>query len=262
VAKRGARAPVTVPATTVAIRPASTVPVVPPPVSGAAPARFGTSAVGSPLPSSQQCAAWVRASPAPAEVRQVNAAANATPGQPLAGATGLLARVDGAFTGTTEQILRWAACKWGIDEDVVKAQAAVESWWRADTLGGWASGDAASCEPDHALGVDGREDSCPESFGLLQVRYPYHQIAFPEAATSSALNVDYAYAVWRRCYVGTDGWLGTVEHGAAYRAGDADGCLGAWFAGHWHTAAADGYVSRVRTYRAQRIWTTAAFRAS
>jgi len=27
------------------------------------------------------------------------------------------AKVDGQYTGTTDMIIRWAACKWGIDED-------------------------------------------------------------------------------------------------------------------------------------------------
>jgi hypothetical protein len=38
-------------------------------------------------------------------------------------------------TGTTREILRWAACKWGIDQSIVFAQAAVESWWRQTTMG-------------------------------------------------------------------------------------------------------------------------------
>jgi hypothetical protein len=32
-------------------------------------------------------------------------------------------RINGHFTGTTAQILRWAACKWGIDQNMVFAQA-------------------------------------------------------------------------------------------------------------------------------------------
>ena len=43
--------------------------------------------------------------------------------------SGWYARVTGNFTGTTDQIIQWAACKWGIDEDIVRAQAAKESGW-------------------------------------------------------------------------------------------------------------------------------------
>ncbi len=38
-------------------------------------------------------------------------------------------RVDGDYRGSTDMILRWAACKWGIDEDVVRAQAWTQSKW-------------------------------------------------------------------------------------------------------------------------------------
>ena len=57
-------------------------------------------------------------------------------------------RINGDFTGTTAEILRWAACKWGIDQDIVFAQAAVESWWRQATLGDW--DDATAARPGTA----------------------------------------------------------------------------------------------------------------
>jgi autotransporter family porin len=193
-----------------------------------------------------------------AENKGVNAAANRTKGHRVAGATGLQARVDGNFTGTTEQALRWAACKWGVDEDIVKAQAATESWWRMSTLGDLGT-DATRCPPGHGLGVDGTAGKCPESFGLLQVRYPYNLPAFPDAMRSSAFNVDWAYASFRSCYEGEMTWLNSEEKGSDYAAGDVDGCLGVWFSGRWHTAAAADYISRVHGHRSQRIWQTADF---
>ena len=86
-------------------------------------------------------------------------------------------RVTGNFTGTTDEILQWAACKWGIDEDLVRAQIALESWWTMTNVG------------DNG-----------ESFGLGQVRVPYHGSAFEDdnAKKSSAYNVDYTYQIWRR----------------------------------------------------------------
>jgi hypothetical protein len=41
----------------------------------------------------------------------------------------LLPRVDGQFTGTTDEILQWAACKWGLPDDLLRADAVVESTW-------------------------------------------------------------------------------------------------------------------------------------
>ena len=227
----------------------------PPPGAG----HFVTLPAGAALPDGATCAGLVRAAPVPPEVRPANAEPDVTQGQPLAGATGLLQRVDGAFAGTTEQVLRWAACKWGIDEDVVKAQVAVQSGWRADLLGDWGSGDPSRCAPGHEPGADGREGSCPESFGLMQVRFPYHQIAFPGALTSSALGVDYAFAKWRDCYVGSMPWLDTLQHGSPYASGDAWGCVGVWYSGQWHTPAANDYIARVRAALGARMWASPEF---
>jgi hypothetical protein len=43
--------------------------------------------------------------------------------------TWLLPRVDGQFTGTTDEILQWAACKWGLPDNLIRADAVVESTW-------------------------------------------------------------------------------------------------------------------------------------
>jgi RNA polymerase sigma factor (sigma-70 family) len=219
--------------------------------------RFGLLPAGAKLPSGAQCATAVRAKPI-RENKTVNATANKTTGHSVPGASAPLTRVDGRFTGSTEQILRWAACKWGVDEDMVKAQAAVESWWRMDNKGDYGT-DASRCPAGHGLGVDGTAGKCPESYGMLQVRYPYNMQAFPGVEKSTAMNADYAYAVWRSCYEGKMTWLNTVERGSQYKAGDAWGCMGVWFSGRWHTDAADGYIKRVKDYLAQRIWTTPTF---
>jgi autotransporter family porin len=125
-------------------------------------------------------------------------------------------------------------------------------------MGDWSS-DASRCAPNRGLGVDGKAGQCPESFGILQNRYPYEKSAWPGIASSTAMNADLAYAIWRVCFEGYEGWLNTVERGRDYAAGDAWGCFGRWFSGRWHTDAAEGYIGRVRDYLNQRIWTTANF---
>jgi hypothetical protein len=170
------------------------------------------------------------------ENRPGNAQYNATKGSRT---NSTYPRVTGNFTGTTDEILQWAACKWGIDEDVVRAQIAVESWWQQT-----AEGDTST--------------SC-HSFGLGQVRRCYHDSAFEDAVRSSAYNVDYTYAVWRTCFEGGFQWLNTVERGAEYRSGDLEGCLGVWFSGRWRTAEAEQYITKVKSYLQQKIWTTSSF---
>ena len=212
--------------------------------------RFTTLPPGSALPSGAECASRVRPTP---EVRPGNTAANNTRGSRATANNrdewGGFDRVDGDFTGTTDEIIQWAACKWGIDEDMARAQVVKESWWRQSTNG------------DNG-----------ESWGLGQVKDTFHAWAFEysvNARTSSAYNLDYTYASWRACFEGVYSWLNTVERGATYRPGDAWGCMGVWFSGRWYTQPAvnyleggdtDGYgATGVKQHYSRRTWTDPAF---
>jgi autotransporter family porin len=214
--------------------------------------------VGSALPSDDDCRARVRPT---TEIRAGNEAFNQTVGHATAPEPPyfeLAGRVTGNFTGTTDEILQWAACKWGIDEDVVRAQIALESWWHQDAAGDYAT-DPSVCAPGHELGEDGREGECPESIGLGQVRTQYYRKYIDDSVASSAYNVDVVYGIWRACYEGDETWLATVEHGKEYAAGDLWGCIGRWYSGRWHTEAALEYIGRVQEYLDQRVWTSSDF---
>jgi hypothetical protein len=230
-----------------------------------APAFFRTLPPGARLPTGAQCAKWVRARPIK-ENKGMNAAFNRRTGErvaanflagdePQADKT-LVPRINGDFTGTTAEILRWAACKWGINQNIVFAQAAVESWWRQTTKGDW---ETTGCAPGHGPGVDGRPGLCPQSWGILQDRYPYYPSSWPGIERSTAMSADVAYAIWRSCYNGYETWLNTVTHVGTYRAGDLWGCVGRWYAGRWHTPPAQRYIAGVERYLREHIWTTPDF---
>ena len=237
----------------------------------AAAERFGLLPPGTTLPTSAQCASRVRPTP---EVRYGNQRPNrfgVVPNQTrgVAGAwvdadpskAPFTARVDGNFVGTTDEIIQWAACKWGVDEDYVRAQIVTESWWdQVRSLGDWGT-NAANCEPRFPLGTDGRTGQCPESFGLGQTRYPFMRSAFPYAYDSSAYNLDVTYAIWRACFEGTETWLNTVDRGRQYAAGDMLGCMGRWFAGRWSTQPAVDYMNTVQGHVNNRTWESAGFLA-
>jgi autotransporter family porin len=151
-------------------------------------------------------------------------------------------RVDGDFAGTTDQLIQWAACKWGIDEDIVRAQMIKESGWYQS-----------------AIGDNG------ESFGIGQVRTTAHPSAFQyaiNAQTSTAYNLDYTYASWRACYEGVYTWLNSVEHNGTYAAGDVWGCVGLWFSGRWYVNT-DAYLNQVgdsvHWHYTNKTWLTSAF---
>jgi hypothetical protein len=244
-----------------------------PAAPAAKPVYFHTLPPGAKLPTGAQCARLVNAS-REGEVKAANKPYNRRTGQrvgknffpvlpkgddnPLAQKR-LAPRINGDFTGTTIDILRWAACKWGIDQDIVFAQAAVESWWQQDTKGDWGT-DAADCPAGHKLGQDGKAGQCPQSYGILQNRYPYEDGGWPGVINSTAMNADAAYGIWRACFDGYEPWLNTVPRGTQYKAGDAWGCVGRWFAGRWRTAAAMGYIHRVQQYLKEKIWLQPDFR--
>lgn len=224
---------------------------------------FRTLPPGSKLPSGAQCARLVRASPSP-EIRPANQAFNRTVGQPVG--PGLFPRGDspqvaalaplisGGFTGTTQQILEWAACKWGISQDVVFAQAAAESSWQQAHLGDWGT-DGSRCPPGHGIGADGIPGECPQSYGILQTKYGLWKSAWPGIGDSTAMNVDVTYAVWRSCFDGYEIWLNNSAPPAQpYHAGDLWGCVGRWFAGSWYTPAANQYIDRVQGLLRERVW--------
>lgn len=235
------------PATTTTVAPTTTLPATTTTQPNAR--HFATLPVGAALPTEAQCASAIR--PA-SEIRPSNATVNHTTGsQPLADDP----RVTGNFTGTTDEIIQWAACKWGLDEDIVRAQIAKESYWKHAT-GGDLTTDQSQCYPSLRT-TDG--SACPESYGLGQVRYPYHMSAMTDSIRSSAFNLDYTYSRWRSCYEGTETWLNQYERGKDYSSGDVWGCVGLWFAGRWYTQPADDYIAAVQSNLNQRIWETPSF---
>jgi len=214
-------------------------------VSGGA---FTTLSPGSTLPSDAECAARVQRSSW--EPRPDNSAANNTnvyaQGYRLTGSyLGYLKqqvyeqKVTGNFTGTTDEILQWGACKWGIDVDIVRAQAVKEGYWRQSTLG------------DCNGGTVPETNGC-QSVGILQIKGanvpPTHPGTWPYAFESTAFNVDYTYAVWRVCFDGKETWLGN-----GYHAGDVWGCVGRWFSGDWYGNSLN-YIAGVKTILSNKDW--------
>ncbi len=210
---------------------------------------FATLPPGTALPSGAECAGRVRRSSW--EPRPENAQANQTRGQPGARIDGasdefnarFAGRIDGDFTGTTDEILQWGACKWGLDEDIVRAVAVVESGWlQSDTGADWST------------------------FGIMQVSSSVHAGTYPHTRDSTAYVVDYALAWRRACYEGDFTWMNGPYKKGGYEKGDEWGCVGAWFSGDWYDgdenvsySGAKPYIQLVKQRLAERTWTRADF---
>jgi hypothetical protein len=147
-------------------------------------------------------------------------------------------KVTGNFTGTTDEIIQWAAHKWGIDEDLFRAVAVQESWWRMSAVG------------DGGI-----------SFGLTQIKSTVSKGTYPLSELSTAFNADYFAASFRYYYDGTATWLNDpcCFSGATYQAGDVWGSAGAWFAGRWYTQGAIDYINKVKGHFVYRTWTQPGF---
>lgn len=203
---------------------------------------------GATLPSDEECAQQIRRSSW--EPRPDNDAANHNVPTNLDLASWgdgridqMIERVTGNFTGTTDEILQWGACKWGFDVQTVRAQAVIESYWHMDTKGDINyNGECHPAFPDMG-------DGCPQSFGILQVRFTSVETfnsAMPMVAEMTALNVELTLLTRRACFEGYQEWLNQVEGRGDYAAGDVWGCMGAWFAGRWYTDPAQQYIAAVR----------------
>jgi hypothetical protein len=184
----------------------------------------------------------------------------------------LLPRVDGQFSGTTDEIFQWAACKWGLPDNVLRGQAVREStWYQYETYPSgrcvweYGCGDAFSSEPYDArkvycdgiaqYGYDYQGDYgngyCPKTFSIIGEMawqdpswgaWPDNQNGtFAFSRDSTAFAVDYEAAELRGCYNGWETWL------TGGGSGDLWGCVGAWYSGDWHSIAAERYISGVKT---------------
>ena len=203
-------------------------------------------AMGSQLPSNAQCAKQVRKTKEP---RPGNRAANNTKptgklafGQvwgSSAGAARTLKRVDGQFTGTTDEIIQWASCKWGFNPDVIRSQVFVESSWNQSATAG--------ITPDQKKCAPGLTAPCPTAFGLLQLRHDYHPGTYPWSATSTAFNLDYGLAMERACLEGNL-WFGPVTRGNVW------GCFGLFYSGRWLENDGKAYAEHTKVVMAAAPW--------
>jgi len=138
--------------------------------------------------------------------------------------------VTGHYRGTTDEIIQWAARKWGFDPDLFRAVATVESYSNMSAVG------------DGGL-----------SFGLFQMKKTYHCCP-PLSSRYSGFNADYYGAILRSYYDGQEKWLNKYERGERYAAGDLWGSVGSWYAGRWRTAGALDYIRRVQHALRDETW--------
>jgi hypothetical protein len=201
----------------------------------------------------------------------------------------LLPRVDGDFTGTTDEIFQWAACKWGLQDNMLRGIAVREStWFQYETYASgrcvieYGCGDMfSSATKDSKVYCDGLTAAggydyqadfgsgiCPQTFSIAGVMSwedpawvapaaPWKDNqngTFPFNRDSTAFAVDYLASYLRGCYEGWVKWL----HPAG---GGIWGCVGSWYSGDWHSSAANDYIGLVRHEISNHTWLRRSFAA-
>jgi hypothetical protein len=149
-------------------------------------------------------------------------------------------RIDGAFSGTTDEIIQWASCKWGVSDNLTRARAVQESSWVQSTLGDYVPKSSGHCVP----GWPGT--SCPTSFGLLQSKWYFRPGTYPRTLISTAYNVDSVLAEMRGCLDGML-WFGPRSRG------DVWDCTGFWFSGSWRQDDQQ-YIAHVQAIYTDKPW--------
>ena len=212
---------------------------------------FKTLTPGARLPSGAECASRVHRSSW--EPRPNNRGANHTivsqpvnlPDNPAFDETWqkeYKPRITGDFTGTTDEIIQWASCKWGISDDLTRARAVYESSWQQSKVGDYESRASGHCAAGSAPTVA----ICPTSFGILQSKWYFRPGVYPDTKISTAFNIDSVLAETRGCLDGLE-WFGPKSRGNVW------GCVGLWFSGDWGQNDAP-YISNVRTILAEKPW--------
>ena len=114
-------------------------------------------------------------------------------------------RVDGQYSGTTDMIFRWAACKWGIDEDLVRAVATVEVWrWNQPQSGGDKRTSYSQCVNGGFTSLWNYQctNCCYQSWSIFQTKAVYNWQTWPMLVNSTAFAADYPFRVDARLH----GW--------------------------------------------------------
>jgi hypothetical protein len=156
-------------------------------------------------------------------------------------------------------IIRWAACKWGVDEDILRANAYEESTWSSYTTGDLRT-DITDCEAGDWDGWDPVQDYCWQSYGLTQIKVASFN-AWPMAWDSTAFNADFRGAYWRACMNGDVAYLDNLIPSPGYPTypnGTTDqmtwGCMGSWQSGAWYDSGGLSYIATLQSLLAAEPW--------
>jgi hypothetical protein len=171
--------------------------------------------------------------------------------------------LDGMHDPSTDDLIQWAAHKWGIPEDWLRAEYVQESYWNAYQLGDLAAVSAADYKlyPPQSR-VSGQLDVY-QSLGITQLKWRSDGSVGagtePLRWESTAFNIDYQAAMVRFYYDNPSG-ARTAWGDGTYKPCQAWNSIGGWYEPYpWRNAGQAQYVSAVQQQLSSRAWTLASF---
>jgi hypothetical protein len=169
---------------------------------------------------------------------------------------------SGIANPSTDELIQWTAHKWGFPEDIIRAQMAVESWWRQSAMGDLTPESDPGSFP--AFSCPGGGSSCYESLGLAQDRWrpdgSLNPGSEPLRWKSTAFNLDLYGANIRFYYDGYAAQWGPGMTDNGYTAGQDWMSIGAHFNPYpWNNQGQRDYIAKVQDYLAKRTWQTPEF---
>lgn len=172
------------------------------------------------------------------------------------------AYVTGNFAGNTDEIIQWAAIKWGIPPDWTRAQCISESYWKQTQLGDPTAVASATPYPFYSR-IDSTHVN--QSLGILQIRWNHPDTnsagigSEPLRWKSTAFNADFVLATERFYFDNPQGkrsgWGDTT-----YVPGQNWLSLAGWFEPYpWNNSGQQSYRNGVQNNLANRVWEQSGF---
>jgi hypothetical protein len=170
--------------------------------------------------------------------------------------------LDGLRKPSTDDLIQWAAHKWGIPENWLRAQYVQESYWNGFQLGdeaavrrSWYKRYPIEARVPNSLSVY-------TSMGMTQVKWiPDGSVGAgtePLRWRSTAFNVDYQAAMVRFYYDNPSGARSSWPDD--YSPCEKWASIGGWFEPYpWHNAGQRQYIGEVRQHLRNRDWSTSTF---
>jgi hypothetical protein len=170
---------------------------------------------------------------------------------------------DGLKDPTTDELIQWAAHKWGIPENWLKAQFVKESYWNMYQLGDEETVTQAqySQYPSQAR-IPGTLNVY-QSLGITQERWaPDGSVGVgsnPLRWESEAFNLDYQASMVRFFYDDPQG-ARSAWGDKTYAPCQKWNSIGGWFSSYpWRNAGQASYITAVRQLLASKAWQSSDF---